>query len=111
MTMQENDQITIVYTTIAAKEEAIKLAEQAIKLQHAACVNILPGAISVYQWQGKMERAEEYVIIFKTSIEKSPILKAWILENHPYTVPAMLSSNVSSSPAFWQYVHDETVGS
>ena len=47
-----NQKLSIVYTTIATLQEAETLAEQAVTQKYAACVNIIPGALSVYEWEG-----------------------------------------------------------
>jgi periplasmic divalent cation tolerance protein len=52
-------------------------------------VNILPGMVSHYWWQGKLERAEEVVMIFKTRASHAEAVAAAVRESHPYTTPAV----------------------
>jgi periplasmic divalent cation tolerance protein len=55
----------------------------------AACVNILPGMISHYWWEGRLERGEEAVMIFKTRAALAETLGEAIRAAHPYATPAI----------------------
>ena len=56
----------------------------------AACVNILPGARSVYQWRGKVEKEQELVLLMKTRSDRLAALEARLLELHPYELPELI---------------------
>ena len=60
------ERAVLVYTTWPSIVEAEAAGRAIVEKRLAACVNILPGMISHYWWQGKIERAEEAVMIFKT---------------------------------------------
>lgn len=102
--------IGILYTTVASKEEAENLATSAIEAKMAACVNIFPGVISIYPWEGKIEHAEEYAIIFKTTTTNLLPLKEWVIQNHPYKVPAIVILDAESSDLFQSYISSEVKG-
>ncbi len=55
-----------VYTTYPSLVEAERIGKAVLERRLAACVNILPGMISHYWWEGKIERGEEMVMIIKT---------------------------------------------
>ena len=61
-----------------------------------ACVNILPGMISHYRWQGAVERGEEVVMIVKTRASLFEQVRAAVKEMHSYTTPAILVIPVES---------------
>nr|MBP6104632.1 divalent-cation tolerance protein CutA [Gammaproteobacteria bacterium] len=71
---------------------------------YAACVNIIPSAISVYEWEGKLEKSQECLLLFKTTMTKTEELKQWILAQNPYSIPAILSSTIETSSDFYTYV-------
>lgn len=98
-------QIAILYTTLSSRKEAIALAECAIREKYAACVNILPGAVSVYEWEGKIEKNKEVLLLFKTTPAKLDILTNWLRKEHPYDVPAILTATVDASAQFGAYVN------
>ncbi len=94
----------LIYTTISNKKEAKGLSSAAIKAKLAACVNIIPGGLSLYMWQGKIIEDDEYYLIFKTSCKLSPKLETWLRENHPYELPAIIKFNVDSTGEFVNFL-------
>jgi len=104
-----NQKLAIVYTTIATLQEAETLAQQAVAERYAACVNIIPGSISVYEWEGKLEKNQESLLLFKTMNAKAEELKQWILEKHPYSVPAILCGSIDTSSDFYAYVQSKVL--
>src|SRR6185295_6436735 len=60
------ERAVFVYTTFPSLVEAEKTGRAVLERRLAACVNILPGMISHYWWQGAIERGEEVVMIIKT---------------------------------------------
>lgn len=96
--------IALAYTTAASINDAEKLASEAIEKKLAACVNIIPQAISIYTWEGAIQKSSECLLLFKTSIENLAALTSWLKENHPYTTPALLTGAMDSSAEFFQYL-------
>jgi periplasmic divalent cation tolerance protein len=72
-------------------EVAESLADTLVREKLAACVNILPGARSVYEWQGKVEKEEEYVLLIKSRSDRLETLSARLLEEHPYELPELIA--------------------
>ena len=60
------ERAVLVYTTWPSIVEAERAGRTIVERRLAACVNILPGMVSHYWWQGKIERAEEVVMLVKT---------------------------------------------
>jgi periplasmic divalent cation tolerance protein len=102
-------EIAIVYTTIGSQQDAEKLAKLMVTEKYAACVNIIPNAISIYAWEGNIEQSSECLIIFKTDVSKVNDLQECILREHPYTVPAILQGNIKASSRFYQFVNKYSV--
>ncbi len=98
-------EIAILYTTIESLETAEKLAKQMVTERYAACVNIIPNAISIYAWEGNIEQSSECLMIFKTDVSKVKGLQERISKEHPYTVPAILQGNIKASSNFYEFVH------
>lgn len=96
--------ISILYTTISTPEQADQIAETVVELGLAACVNIIPGATSVYSWEGKIEKSSECLMLFKTDSSNAEALQTWISQNHAYSVPALLKTYVQTSPEFYNYI-------
>jgi periplasmic divalent cation tolerance protein len=85
----------ILLTTAGSQEEARKLAQALVERRLAACVNIVPRIESVYRWQGKVETAEEWLLIIKTQVEAFERVRDAIKELHSYELPECLMLEVS----------------
>jgi periplasmic divalent cation tolerance protein len=95
-----------VYTTYPSVVEAEAAGKALVERRLAACVNILPGMISHYAWQGAVERAEEVVMIVKTRASLAEPVRAAVKEMHSYTTPAILViplEGVDSSYLGWLF--------
>lgn len=57
--------VSMLLSTASSQAEAKKLASELIKRRLVACVNIVPQVVSVYEWNGKVEDAEESMMIIK----------------------------------------------
>ena len=84
------ERAVIVYTTWPSVVEAERAGRAIVERRLAACVNILPGMISHYWWQGVIERGEEVVMIVKTRAALAEAVRAAVKELHSYTTPAIL---------------------
>ena len=84
------ERAVFVYTTYPSIVEAEKAGRAIVERRLAACVNILPGMVSHYWWEGKVERGEEVVMIVKTRASLSQNVERALKDMHSYTTPAIL---------------------
>ena len=84
------ERAVLVYTTWPSIVEAERAGRTIVERRWAACVNILPGMISHYWWEGKIERAEEAVMIVKTRASLAEQIGAAVKELHSYQTPAIM---------------------
>ena len=84
------DRAVFVYTTYPSIVEAERAGRALVERRLCACVNILPGMISHYRWQGALERGEEAVMIIKTRASLSERVSSAVKEMHSYSTPAIL---------------------
>src|SRR5512141_2326257 len=84
------ERAVLVYTTWPTTVEAEAAGRTLVERRLAACVNILPGMISHYRWEGKVERAEEVVMIVKTRTSLVDAVSSAVRELHSYDTPAIL---------------------
>ena len=85
----------LTYITTKNEEEALTLANLAVKKNLAACGNIFPKMKSIYKWNNKLQNDKETVLILKTNSNKYPLLEKLILEKHSYEVPCILKIPIS----------------
>src|SRR6185437_5554513 len=85
----------IILTTAGSQEEAAKIAHALVERRLAACVNILPQIESVYRWQGKVETAQEWLLLIKTQTEFFERVRDAVKELHSYELPECVMLEVS----------------
>jgi len=81
----------VIFVTASNKKEARKIASRLVKDKLAACVNILDKVESVFLWEGKIEKAEESLLIIKSKKEKLPKIISVVKSLHSYTVPEIIA--------------------
>ncbi|MDD5448170.1 MAG: divalent-cation tolerance protein CutA [Actinomycetota bacterium] len=77
-------------TTTNNRDEANKIARLLVEQKLAACVQIVGPIKSIYRWEGKVEEAEEWLLIVKSKEALFERVKKLIKENHSYDVPEIL---------------------
>ncbi len=77
----------LVLTTAGSEEEARRIAQTLVERRLAACVNIAPRIHSIYRWQGKVESADEFLLIIKTTRDREESVRSAIKELHSYELP------------------------
>src|SRR5579871_5778016 len=80
-----------VSTSVDDAEAARALASGAVEARLAACAQLEGPFESVYWWHGKIERAAEWRVTFKTTASRYPALEAFVKERHPYDVPEIIA--------------------
>src|SRR5205807_5894704 len=78
------ERAVLVYTTYPTLVEAERAGRSIVERRLAACVNILPGMVSHYWWQGSLERGEEVVMMIKTRASLAGGVCAAVKEMHSY---------------------------
>lgn len=103
------DRAVFVYTTYPSLVEAERIGQAVLERRLAACVNILPGMISHYWWQGVIERGEEVVMIIKTRASLAESVRAAVKDMHSYTTPAILVLPIAGGePGYLEWLMAET---
>ncbi|WP_117214756.1 divalent-cation tolerance protein CutA [Allorhizocola rhizosphaerae] len=98
-----------VVTTTDSREAADSLASGAVRARVAACAQVIGPITSTYWWQGAMESAQEWQIVFKTTTGRYAELEAHIRTRHGYDVPEILCTPVTGgNPAYLAWVTEET---
>ncbi|MCP9456666.1 MAG: divalent-cation tolerance protein CutA [Nitrospira sp.] len=102
-------QVVVVLVTAPNQQEADRIAEQMVQERYVACATTVPGAHSVYWWEGKVIKEEEVLLLLKTTEDRFPLLREALLKVHPYQVPEMLALSVTDGlPQYIEWVMKET---
>ena len=56
----------VIMTTVASAEEAVTLVRALLERRLIACGTVLPGARSLYRWEGKVADEQEVMVFLKT---------------------------------------------
>src|SRR5215469_6089389 len=91
-----NERVLFVYTTHPSVVEAERVGRELVERRLCACVNILPGMVSLYWWQGAIERGDEAVMIVKTRAALTEAVRSAVRQLHSNTTPAILVMPIES---------------
>jgi periplasmic divalent cation tolerance protein len=90
------EEFLLVLVTTPTMEEGERIAHILLNAKKAACVNIVPAVLSRFWWQGKIDSADEALLMVKT---RAPLLEELIRlvkENHSYEVPEVIALPISA---------------
>jgi periplasmic divalent cation tolerance protein len=99
----------LVVTTTSSQEEARRIANALVERRLAACVNIVSKIDSIYRWKGKVEEAQEFLLLIKTTESAVENLRDAIQELHSYEVPECIVLPIESGSEKYLNWIDESV--
>ena len=83
--------IIIVFVTVPGPREGSRISRAILTSRLAACVNVISGVQSMYQWKGKIVREKEAMLVMKTTRLRYRKLEQKIKKLHPYEVPEVIA--------------------
>lgn len=90
-------------------DTAGRIADALVEARLAACVQVLPGIASVYRWEGAVARADETLLLAKTTRACFDALSARVVALHPHAVPEVIAFDVAAGlPAYLDWLARET---
>jgi periplasmic divalent cation tolerance protein len=102
---------TALYVTCPSVAVADAIASRLVERRLAASVNIIPGAHSLYWWKGRIERADEVILVAKTVTGLIEEAIAAIVAAHPYDTPAVVAFEiVAGNRRYLDWLHREATG-
>jgi periplasmic divalent cation tolerance protein len=105
------ERAVFVYTTYPSVVEAEQAGRALVERRLCACVNILPGMVSFYWWQGAIERGDEVVMLVKTRATLAEAVRSAVRQMHSYTTPAVLVIPIENvDPDYHAWLVAETEG-
>jgi periplasmic divalent cation tolerance protein len=88
-----------VQTAAGSREEAQRIAAVLVERRLAACVQIVGPVQSVYRWQGRVERADEWLCLAKSASSQFAAVEAAIRELHSYECPEVIAMPITAGSA------------
>lgn len=95
----------LVYITCSGASEAKKIAHALVEEKLAACANIFPSVVSVYEWEGDIQEEQESVLILKTIEDNLDQIQKRVKKLHSHSVPCILEFPIQSgNEEFLQWI-------
>ena len=94
-----DDQFLVVLCTCPDRDVAEHIASTVVAERLAACVNTVPNIVSIYRWQGQLQRDSELLLLIKTHTRLYPALENRVRELHPYDVPELIALPIARGSA------------
>jgi periplasmic divalent cation tolerance protein len=88
-----------VHSTTSSREEADRIVAAVVGARLAACAQVAGPIRSTYWWQGKIEQADEFFLMMKTTGDRFPDVARLIRENHSYEVPDIVAVPITDGVA------------
>ena len=102
-------QVFVIFVTVANQEEAVRIGEGVVNAKLAACVNVIPGIQSIYRWKGKVIKAQEALLILKSTKPRYSALEKMIKAMHTYETPEIIALPVKEGlDRYLGWVRNET---
>jgi periplasmic divalent cation tolerance protein len=101
----------LVFSTFPDEAAAARVAHALVEERLAACVNLLPGARSIYAGQGKVEDTREVVALIKTRKQDWVALMSRLHELHPYGTPECIAVRLAAGAPKYMAWLDATLAS
>ena len=99
----------VIFVTASSEQEATKIGRLLVEKKLAACVNLMPGIRSIFEWEGKVSEGQECLMIIKSTTEVFDVLEAAIKAHHSYDVPEIIALPiVKGSAAYLAWVKEMT---
>ena len=99
----------VTLTTVATAEDAERIARSLVERRLAACVNVVPGVVSVYRWKGEVCRDEERLLVIKTRGDRLEALREALVGLHPYELPELVAVPIAAGHEPYLAWLDESV--
>ncbi len=102
--------IVVISTTFPDSAAANACAERLVGAGLAACAQVEGPVSSTYRWEGRVERAEEWRLVCKTSRAAGASCREALEAAHPYDLPQLVWLECRASAGYAAWVERSTGG-
>lgn len=100
----------VIFVTASNKQEAEKIAAKLVENKLAACVNITGNISSMFWWQGKIDSAEEALLMIKSKKSELPRIIKLVRSLHSYETPEIIALPIVGGEKKYLRWIDESLG-
>ncbi|MEM3578812.1 MAG: divalent-cation tolerance protein CutA [Candidatus Bathyarchaeia archaeon] len=108
--MKQNATYIIVLTTTSSMEEAEKIAQTLLEERLIACANIFGPLYSLFWWQGKIDKAQEHLVLMKTRKDLFAKVSERVKALHSYQIPEIIVLPITEGSKDYLKWLDESLG-
>jgi periplasmic divalent cation tolerance protein len=102
-------QVLVILVTVVNQKEAVRIGEVLVNAKLAACASVVPGIQSIYRWKGKVAKAQEALLILKSTKPRYRALEKAIKALHTYEIPEIIALQVKEGfDRYIGWVRNET---
>ncbi|XP_077180586.1 protein CutA [Paroedura picta] len=99
--------LSAAFVTCPSPQVAREIARAVVEKRLAACVNVVPGITSIYQWKGQIEEDAEVLLMMKTRSSRISALAEFVRSMHPYEVAEVIAVPIQQgNPPYLQWVKE-----
>ncbi len=99
----------LAHCTCPDADSAARIARVLVDERLAACVQVVPGLVSTYRWDGVVRQDTEVLLLIKTTRERFETLKSRLPALHPYESPELIAVGVVDGlPGYLDWIAAET---
>ena len=97
----------VVLVTVSSMQEAQEISAVLVEEKLAACVNIIKGVQSLFWWEGKVDRANEILLVIKSKKAKLAAVVKRVKSRHSYTTPEIIALPlIGGDKAYLKWIDD-----
>ncbi len=100
-----SNRLSAVFVTTPSIEKARELSKGLLERKLAACINVTPGVISIYEWENQVEEDSECIMMIKTQKNLVQKVTDYVKEAHGYDVPEVISLPIDSDVGNLEYLN------
>lgn len=99
----------LLITTLDDADLAREIGRELVRQRLAACVNVIPGATSIYLWEGELCEENEFLLLIKSHAECYEALEECLQDLHPYELPEIIAVPITHGlEAYLNWIEDCT---
>jgi periplasmic divalent cation tolerance protein len=81
----------VMLCAVPDRESGERIGRALVQERLAACVNLLPGMVSTFRWEGEVKQESELLLLIKTVGARVEASTQRIKALHPYEVPEIIA--------------------
>jgi periplasmic divalent cation tolerance protein len=87
----------VILCTVPDRGSGERIARSLVQERLAGCVNLVPGVVSTFRWEGEVKEEQELLMIIKTAAGRFEAVREAIIKLHPYDIPEVIALPITEA--------------